>query len=527
MWPVRSSLSPLVAVVIFVSVADCLVESSSVSCAVRKEISPCTCQNKPFISQGRTVDVSCERMTSFEQVLDAVKKKFEPDVQINMKISYSTLDDLPQMSFNQMGLKIFSLDLNDNNITSLPESVFMGMGQWAEHLGLSNNPLGAVPHSVLALMPRLKVLDLQRANITNITSADFQGLASLRNLLLKENEIELLEEDSLPTKLHKLQLGGNRIKSLNGTVRKMSELEWLIINHNRIESLDGELPCATPNDKLQLLVADDNQLVSLPDSMHNFKRLDYANFHRNNITSLNRTLAKNRLLTYLNLEANHISTLVENEFSDLEQLKDILLGWNRIEWLNGSLVPLKTLRTLNLTHNAIGHFSFQELAGLTQLKMVDLSHNDMHTLTSRTQNQVESEVRIVELRLQFNKLSRLSGALSGLSGLNRLNLSHNLIEVIQPNDLIGLDDLKILDVSYNKLLTLEETSKTLLPRLEELRASHNAIRVLEHDFYGLPRLCWADLSHNDILTVDPTLTDNTRCQLHGVNSTLRIYLHGE
>jgi Leucine-rich repeat (LRR) protein len=75
---------------------------------------------------------------------------------------------------------------------------------------------------------------------------------------------------------------------------------------------------------------------------------------------------------------------------------------------------------------------------------------------------VEPETRIVELRLDHNLLRTLDGALMGVHGLQKLNLSSNLLEKIAPDDLIGLEDLRILDVSFNRLTTLEETSKVQL-----------------------------------------------------------------
>lgn len=76
-----------------------------------------------------------------------------------------------------------------------------------------------------------------------------------------------------------------------------------------------------------------------------------------------------------------------------------------------------------------------------------------------SQNLVELETRVIELRLDHNKLQDLSGALMGLTSLQRLNLSFNKLNHISPDDFIGLDNLKILDISHNMLTTLEETSK--------------------------------------------------------------------
>lgn len=187
----------------------------------------------------------------------------------------------------------------------------------------------------------------------------------------------------------------------------------------------------------------------------------------------------------------------------------------------------------------------------------------LFSLTVRIlQNVVDSETRVEELRLEYNALVSLDGALSGVQGLERLNISHNLLTNISPDDLIGLDQLRTLDVSFNRLHTLEETSKvkwlareglaasrptsppsaallrgrvqhrcslcpqTFMPALEELMASHNQLQALERDFHGLPALCRADLSSNNISRIHPELTTRTRCKVHGVNSVLRIALHG-
>lgn len=56
-------------------------------------------------------------------------------------------------------------------------------------------------------------------------------------------------------------------------------------------------------------------------------------------------------------------------------------------------------------------------------------------------------------------METLDGALMGFHGLLKLNLSHNLIKVISPEDLIGLDNLEVLDISHNFITSLEETSR--------------------------------------------------------------------
>lgn len=72
---------------------------------------------------------------------------------------------------------------------------------------------------------------------------------------------------------------------------------------------------------------------------------------------------------------------------------------------------------------------------------------------------VDWNFRLTELKLDNNYLETLNGALSGLAHLRRVNLSFNKLRKISPDDLIGLDELQFLDISHNRLTTLEETSK--------------------------------------------------------------------
>lgn len=68
--------------------------------------------------------------------------------------------------------------------------------------------------------------------------------------------------------------------------------------------------------------------------------------------------------------------------------------------------------------------------------------------------------------------------------------------------------------------------QTFLPSLEELLVHHNNITALDKDFHGLPSLCQADLSYNQIQTISEGLVSKTRCKINGVPSILKIYLQG-
>lgn len=160
-----------------------------------------------------------------------------------------------------------------------------------------------------------------------------------------------------------------------------------------------------------------------------------------------------------------------------------MLSHNRLKSLNGSLLNLRSLNFFNVSFNLMEEFSFQEIVGLQELRSMDLSYNKitkivgpatvsqyllLHRLNkywlklSVFQNLVEWNIKLTEIKLDNNELETLNGALSGLPELLRLNLSFNKLTHISPDDLIGLDQLRLLDISHNRITTLEETSKVKL-----------------------------------------------------------------
>jgi len=91
-----------------------LTVGASLHCSVRREISPCTCRLQE--PHSNTIHVTCERMTSFTQVVDALRGKFASDVEISLKIAYSRLDDFTNHTFQELGLAVTNLKLNHDNL---------------------------------------------------------------------------------------------------------------------------------------------------------------------------------------------------------------------------------------------------------------------------------------------------------------------------------------------------------------------------------------------------------------------------
>uniref|UniRef100_A0A182LUI1 Leucine-rich transmembrane protein n=1 Tax=Anopheles culicifacies TaxID=139723 RepID=A0A182LUI1_9DIPT len=386
----------------------------------------------------------------------------------------------------------------------------------------ADNLLEEIPPDMFEQMPNLGTLDLARSRIRYISGDTFRHLQNLRHLIMGNNQLQRIDTDALPKTIHSLQLSMNQLRSLNGSIRHLDELKLLFINENNLTTLAGELPLGSPN--LIMITAQNNQLEELPTELRFLKNLDNLCVPGNKLRSLDGLLARATHLTKLLAQDNQISELRRDEFVEAERLEELNLAGNWLTHLNGSLLNCKGLINANFSENRLQEFSLQEVAGLRKLRLLDLSHNRIEVLSGRMENMIDSGLIISELRLNNNRLRSLDGALMGLNNLRILNVAHNELQTITPNDLIGMEELERLDLSFNQLKTLEELSKTFLPSLESLNASYNQLTTMHKDFHGLPILCVADLSKNMIRELSVDLVSNTRCSNHGVPNRLEIFL---
>ncbi|EDV97032.1 leucine-rich repeat and death domain-containing protein 1 [Drosophila grimshawi] len=488
---------------------------ATLQCAVRPEISPCTCETGKAFNH---VELACEKLESFNAVVDSLANKLNPDMKIDLKITHSHLDDLEMRSFRDMNFNLYKLRMQWNNLRSLPELPFRGLSN-VTYLSVGDNELDEVPKHVLNHMPLLQTLDIARCNIRAVQQDDLKGIQMVTNLILPSNNITRLDRGAFPLSLLILHLGRNQIESLNGSLHDLTELQSLFINANNISDLDGQLP---DKSKLILLMAHNNRLERLPSNLVTMDNLETVHLHFNRLRSFDRVLRNAPNLTELLANNNELEYLAQDEFLASWQMETLHLACNHIGSLNYSLHPMLKLKIGNFSFNDIEEFSMEELHGLRSLKMVDLSYNRIKRLLPGHKSM--SELPLIDLRLDHNQIITLDSALAGLSYLRILSLSKNRIESILPGDLTGMNRLEILDLTANQLVDLKQLETTLLPNLRVLKVAYNNISKLERDFYGLPVLCQVNLTNNQITTISSELVTNTRCRTHNVPGKLEINL---
>ena len=307
--------------------------------------------------------------------------------------------------------------------------------------------------------PSLGTLDIARGKIKEIRSDDFSQLSNLQTLVIASNEIAMLEKDCFPKTLVSLHIGRNRISSLNGTLRHLNDMKMLFINSNNLSSLEDELPENAP--LLLMMMASNNHLEKLPKTFKNFIGLDTCYMNDNQIRSLDGLFSHHQKLIRLYLENNKIEYLAEEEFLKSEDIDELNLSSNLIPAMNKSLLYITNLRLANFSGNLLREFSMQEIYKLMKLRRLDLSHNRIEKLTGRHENisEISSFTLISQLLLDNNLLKSLDGTLAGLGNLRRLLLSNNLLENINAEDFERMEELEMLDLSNNRLKSLEAFSK--------------------------------------------------------------------
>lgn len=142
-----------------------------------------------------------------------------------------------------------TLIVKGRNISTLPQGAFTVNGTELEMrtLLLSYNRIRTIEPYAFVGLPRLHLLDLSHNQLESISSRAFHGLPELRSLFLNysvspDATTQLsgaLSAQSLRN-LHRLELAGNRLKSIPMERLDIYDLHLLVLINNSIENIGRE-----------------------------------------------------------------------------------------------------------------------------------------------------------------------------------------------------------------------------------------------------------------------------------------------
>nr|XP_034835491.1 insulin-like growth factor-binding protein complex acid labile subunit [Maniola hyperantus] len=462
---------------------------------------------------------------------------------VNNNIQQIITNDIEQSGPFRNLVSIEVIDLSHNQISNIGELFqFEIRPSSMQSISLAYNSIVEVPGDTFGELSSLIELDLSHNFIRELREEPFCNLTHLKTLRLNNNKIKYLN-GALKNlyNLRHLYLTSNQIQKIDmESINTINHLETFDISKNLIEKID---PTLFPrhwkhfnNGTICKILLSDNYITHVPNvSIEIAER-----FRRNSITP---KLA----YTKLDLSNNSITHIEYNAFSLLE-LKSVDLSNNKLTDFIVNPKDLIYVRYLNLSGNYLNRLYYESFSSMHSLQNFDLSHNYMEYFPdqslSNTQNlkyvnlTFNDILELHSLRITFHPeggyLDLSNNGLSALIipdneaiGLRELVLSHNNISDAYLIRLTDQHDLTRLDMSYNYILELDESSLQLpeklgvldlsfndiyriapsafnrMSNLKTLRLSHNNLKIIDHGvFRGLTSLLNLDLSFNQIGQLD-------------------------
>ncbi|KIV93901.1 hypothetical protein PV10_05077 [Exophiala mesophila] len=247
--------------------------------------------------------------------------------------------------------------------------------------------------------------------------------------------------------LRRLQLSPSNLSSAHGLKDYCPVLEELSISGNQIEHVRG-----------------------LPESL---RHLDIHNNLLNDLTSWS-SLSN---LQYLDVSDNKLENL--DGFSSLVHLRRLKASGNNITNIDG-ILDLDGLLELDVRDNDLSKVDF-EGSELHRLQRLDLSHNQL----TEARN-LQCLPALKDLDLSFNAIEEwLPAESTALAGLNKLEISHNMLEYI---NLDMTPAIKYLDLDNNRVSHITGLSQAYHLEFLSLREQGKDSNIVD-DVLSTPNEC--------------------------------------
>nr|ANG08895.1 toll family protein LongTollC [Parhyale hawaiensis] len=409
--------------------------------------------------------------------------------------------------------RLQELSLNSCKLKEVPDRAFAGL-PLLRHLSISTHHLDwpgaalSLSKDALAELSRLEQLDLSQSELWQIPEGALCSCKSLTVLNVTRNRLHRLADLGFTYPCHApvahLSLSYNDIDELPAKSLPLPHLHTLHLDHNKLARIDDY---AFRNlAEIKELVLSFNKLVALPQAsfldLYQLKNLDLAN---NSLSSLPPSLFSSlgQLLS-LNISHNHLSFSFDNPepFTGLIRLVVLDLSYNELYDLRTQVFNhLYSLQVLFLSHNQISFLSDGIFSTLANLHTLDLSDNKLSVLESGT---LKGLAVLTHFIVENNALERVADdSFRNSSSLQKLSVKGNRIDRI-PKAITFLTLLQVLDLSHNQISVIERSNLKGLNNLRHLSLCYNIIGNISID--AIPRMAhlqYLDLSFNQISGVEP------------------------
>ncbi|CDW99679.1 hypothetical protein [Sporisorium scitamineum] len=450
----------------------------------------------------------------------------------NLNISNNRFEEFPRVICDVPSL--VDLDISFNSITELPAEIANLIN--LERFILAANSLEKLPDSMSELVS-LRTIDLRRNKVQDVSS--LLGLPRLKNIQAESNNIKSFEA-TLGPQLTQVELGRNPLSKVHIAALTTCDLTSLDLSSTNMTRLEEGLFPQLP--ALVKLTLDGNQLVVLPDTLGELKRLEMLSCSNNLLATLPESIGDLKALKELLVHNNNLKTLPQSLWF-CESLTHINLGSNLLESFPAApdvrtdastgdvaavtagtsaiLAARKGSTSSSLTHrsNTGGTNGGTDISTPSELFVapLTLSLQKLRLGDNRLGDDVFSvlsELTSLEvLNLSFNEIFEIPDfSLQTLTKLRELYISGNQLSTIPSDDLVVLQELRILHLNCNKLTTLP-TELGKLKKLANLDVGNNVLKYnianwhYDWNWNMNPELRYLNLSGNTRLEIKTKLSD--------------------
>ncbi|XP_038159417.1 PH domain leucine-rich repeat-containing protein phosphatase 2 [Cyprinodon tularosa] len=468
--------------------------------------------NLPRFSQLKSLNISHNRLGVFPECVCEILTLTE------LNLSCNNMHTIPVQIGNLQSLQTLSLD--GNNLSSLPEQ--LGDLSQLNSLGLSFNNFSQIP----AVLERLYAVDKLAMAGNRVASLELSTLVRmihLRNIDLRLNGLRWVKcETSDPVNhVTHLDLRDNCLDSLD--LNPVCNLETLHCQRNRLGTL------SLSGFSLRMLHASSNRLTTV--NIYPVpNQLTHMDLSQNLLEYLPDWVCDCQKIEMLGVSQNLLSELPSRLLNSLS-LRKLLAGNNHLQRVPDLLdhIPLEAL---DLQHNKLVGLPETLFCKALNLKYLNVSANALESIPPSSQSE-ESLSTLQELYLTGNNLNENCGALLvGHQNLRILHIAYNQLLSFPASKLSKLELLEELNVSGNKLKTIPSTVSSC-KRLHTLIAHSNQITVFP-EILNLPEIKLVDLSCNELTEIqlpdslpatlqELDLTGNSSLTLE--HKTLNLFSH--
>lgn len=265
------------------------------------------------------------------------------------------------------------------------------------------------------------------------------------------------------------------------------------------------LVCNTKNETCQVQIGSLKEVIAVINFTFHYdgaENVTYIRFEDSEIGEVPRLLInKFPNVRVLDLKFCRLKRFRKPLLENAKKLLELDLSYNKLKRLEeGSFNGADTLNTLNLFRNDIVEVHDKAFQGLGKLDRLVLSSNEIRRLKPGV---FKPLTNLTELDLKKNRLETVGNQLQDLNKLEIIDLSYNKIRKVGNTTLQGLNHLHIADFSFNRIDEIQEDALLFKPNLFAINFADNKLTNVN---FSVPiGLSIIDLSRNKIenITLEP------------------------